>query len=258
MQVTANLGFLFTEHPFLERFAAARAAGFRCVECHSPYDHALEEIRSRLDETGLILTGLNTPTGDRAKGEFGLAGLPGRESEFRRGFEQALAYAAALGCRSIHVLAGVAAPDERAAARRTYVANLRWAAKAARGTGLMLLLEPISTQPGYLVTRSDEVAEILKEIADPAVQMLFDIFHVHVLEGDVLGRIQRHGGLIGHVQIAGLPHRNEPDRSVLPLGSLSDALRGIGYTGLIGLEYQPLRRTDEGLAWLSDNALWKS
>lgn len=253
LRFTANLGFLFTERPFLDRFAAARAAGFARVECHDPYEHSVAAIRERLDAAGVELTGLNTSPGDAPAGEFGLAGVPGREDAFRRVFDQAVTYAAALGCRSVHVLAGVVPAEERGAALRTYAANLRWAADAARGTGLMLLLEPISTRPGYLVTGSDAMANVLTDLGEPALRMLFDVFHVHATEGDVLARLRHHRDLIGHVQIAAVPSRAEPDEGEIPLASLLAALGQIKYAGLVGLEYRPRGRTEDGLQWLKSN-----
>jgi hydroxypyruvate isomerase len=249
VRFTANLGFLFTEYPFLDRFAAARAAGFERVECHDPYEHSIEAIRERLDKAGVVLTGLNTAPGDR-QGEFGLAGVPGREDGFRRLFDHAVNYATALGCRSIHVTAGVSLPEGRSAALCTYVANMRSAANGLKGTGLLLLLEPLSTRPSYLVTRSDEVAAIIAEIGEPSVRMLFDVFHVHANEGDVLGRLRRHRDVIGHVQIAAVPSRAEPDEGELSLEDLLGALAESDYGGLIGLEYRPRGRTEDGLAWL--------
>ena len=247
---TANLAFLFTERPFLERIDAAAAAGFRRVECHFPYDLPAEVIRARCEAAGVAMTGLNTAPG--GAGEFGLAGLPGREDDFRRALDQALAYAVALGCSVIHVMAGVVAPPDRAAARATYLRNLRWAAQRARGTGVHLVLEPLNhrDRPDYLVTGSDQIAAILEEVGAPEVGLLFDVYHVQIMEGDLIRRIERHRAVIGHVQLAAVPSRAEPDEGEVAVGAILGALDAVGYAGLVGLEYRPRGRTEEGLGWL--------
>jgi hydroxypyruvate isomerase len=247
---TANLGMLFPERPFLERIDAAGAAGFDKVEVHTPYEFSIPVIRDRLVAAGVALTGLNTRPG--APGEFGLAGLPGREAEFREAFDQAVEYALGLGARMIHVTAGLAAPDERPAALATYVENVRQAARSAVGTGLILLLEPINQRdrPGYLVSHSDEMAGIIERIGEPNVRMLFDIYHVQIMEGDLTRRMQRHRDLIAHVQVAAIPSRAEPDEGEVSLAGVFRALESIAYGGLIGLEYHPRRRTEDGLGWL--------
>ncbi len=249
---TANIAFLFADRPFLERIDAARAAGFDRVECHFPYDVPVEILRERLDAAGVRLTGLNTAPGDIKAGDWGLAGLVGREDEFEAGFAQAAGYARALGAPMIHVMAGVVGEEARAQARRTYVANLRRAARAVAADGITLLLEPLNARdrPGYLVTRSDEIADIVAEVGEPNVKLLFDAYHIQVMEGDLVRRIERHADVIGHVQIAGVPDRAEPDRGEVHYPAIFEALEGIGYRGLVGLEYKPRGSTEEGLAWM--------
>lgn len=246
---TANIGFLFTERPFLERFAAASAAGFDRVECHFPYDHPIALLQERLAEARVRLTGLNTHPGDLTTGDFGLAGIPGRETEFRRAFDQAVEYALALDCGMIHVMAGIVAPDARAEALQAYRANVQAAARSVAGTGLTLLLEPINQRdrPGYLVSRSDELAGIISEIGEPNVRMLFDCYHVQIMEGDLIRRIERHRDLIGHVQIAAVPSRFEPDEGEIFYPAIFETLRTVGYKGLVGLEYSPRSSTEDGL-----------
>lgn len=249
-EFTANISFLFADRPFLERITAAKAAGFDKVECHFPYDIALDLLKTTLDEAGVRMTGLNTRPGDRDKGEFGLAAVPGREDQFRRDFADAVTYATALGASTIHVMAGAPPLDRRSDALRTYAKNLRAAAREIQGSGLTLLLEPLNVRdaPGYLVSRSDDVAEIIGEIGEPSVKLLFDIYHVQIMEGDLIRRIEKHRDLIGHVQIAGVPDRGEPDEaSEINARAIFDALDGIGYRGLIGLEYRPRTTTEAGL-----------
>jgi 2-dehydrotetronate isomerase len=246
----ANISFLFTEQPFLERLHAAKRAGFDCVECHFPYDVPVEVLRERLRAAGVRLTSLNTDAGDRARGEAGFAGVPGREDQFRRDFAQALHYATALGTPLIHVMAGTVAPNDRAAARQTYVRNLKFAAAEAARSGTTLLLEPLNIRdaPGYLVARSDEVAGIIAEIGEPNVKLLFDLYHVQIMEGDLITRLHKHRHVIGHVQVAGVPDRSEPDdRNEVNYSAILKQLDDMGYTGLVGLEYKPKGRTEDGL-----------
>ena len=254
---TANIAFLFPELPFLDRIAAAKRAGFDKVECHFPYDVGIAALREHLGAAGVRMTGLNTAAGDRSRGEFGFAGVPGQEDRFRRDFAQALDYAVALEASVIHVMAGVVSPEDRPQALRTYVANLRAAAREAAGTGLTLVLEPLNTRdnPGYLVSRSDDIAGIIAEIGEPAVKLLFDVYHVQIMEGDLIRRLQRHRDIIGHVQVAGVPDRAEPDGdNEVNYAAVLKALDGIGYDGLVGLEYRPRGRTEDGLGWLRDAA----
>lgn len=251
LRYTANIAFLFADRPFLERIPAAKEAGFDWVECHFPYDHPVEQLREHLDRANVQLTGLNTAPGPNPD-DWGLAGVPGRESGFREGFENALAYATALNVSLIHVMAGIVQPEDRAAARRVYVANMRWAGERAAGKGVKLVLEPLNTRdkPGYLVSRSDEVADILAEINQPNVKLLFDVYHIQIMEGDVLTRLARHWDRIGHVQIAAVPSRAEPDEGEINYAAVLDALDARGWDGFIGLEYKPRSRTEEGLVWL--------
>lgn len=251
--LTANIAFLFPDLPFLDRIHAARRAGFDRVECHFPYEFPIELLRERLDRAGVQLTGLNTQPGDRSRGEWGRAALPGREADFREDFEQAASYATALGAGVIHVMAGIVPEADREAARRSYIANLQWAARQVAGTGLTLVLEPLNARdvPGYLVSRSDQLAEIIAEIGEPNVKLLFDVYHVQIMEGDLIRRLERHRDIIGHVQIAGVPDRAEPDdRSEVNFRAIFPALEAIGYQGLVGLEYKPRGDTVEGLGWM--------
>lgn len=248
---TANIAFLFPEFPFLDRIDAAKAAGFDKVECHFPYEFPIEVLRERLDRAGVQLTGLNTEPGDRSKGEWGFAGVPGREDRFRRDFAQALSYATALGASVIHVMAGTVPPERRAEGLKTYVANLRAAAQEAAGAGLMLLLEPLNDRdsPGYLISRSDDIARVIGEIGETNVKLLFDVYHVQIMEGDLTRRLERHRPIIGHVQVAGVPDRAEPDQeNEVNFRAIFDALERIGYDGLVGLEYRPRSDTLRGCA----------
>jgi hydroxypyruvate isomerase len=249
---TANIAFLFADRPFLERIDAASAAGFDKVECHFPYDLPIETLKKRLDGAGVRMTGLNTAPGDVAAGDWGLAGLPGREADFEAGFRQAADYARALGTPMIHVMAGIVDDAARDEAHRTYVRNLRAAARSVAADGITLLLEPLNARdkPGYLVSRSDHIAELIAEIGEPNVKLLFDAYHVQIMEGDLIRRVERHAHVIGHVQIAAVPSRAEPDEGEVHFPAIFDALAANGYDGLVGLEYKPRGSTEEGLAWM--------
>jgi hydroxypyruvate isomerase len=259
--LTANIAnaFLFSDRDFLERIDAARAAGFDKVECHFPYDVPIGRLKDRLASAGMRMTGLNTAPGDAARGEWGRAALPGREADFEQDFAQAMAYATGLGVPMIHVMAGVVTGREREEARAAYVSNLRKAAKSARQAGITLLLEPLNTRdkPDYLVSRSDEVVEVLRDIDEPNVKLLFDVYHVQIMEGDLIRRLERHRAHIGHVQIAAVPTRAEPDEGEVAYPAVFSALRAIGYAGLVGLEYKPRARTEDGLQWIHKICLWQ-
>jgi hydroxypyruvate isomerase len=253
MDFTANIAFLFPELPFLDRIDAAKRAGFDKVECHFPYEFPILVLKQRLDGAGVALTGLNTQPGDRARGEWGFAGVPGREEQFRRDFSQALEYATGLGASVIHVMAGIVPEADRGAALKTYVANLRAAAREAEGSGVTLLLEPLNARdaPGYLVSRSDDLSDIIAEIGEPAVKLLFDVYHVQIMEGDLIRRLERHKDIIGHVQVAGVPDRAEPDAdNEVNFSAIFRALDRLGYGGLVGLEYKPRGDTVKGLGWM--------
>jgi hydroxypyruvate isomerase len=178
--------------------------------------------------------------------------MPGREAAFNRDFDQALEYATALGASVIHVMAGRLPPEQHNAALKTYVTNIRASAKKAASTGITLILEPLNSRdmPNYLVSRSDDIVAILKEINEPNVKLLFDAYHVQIMEGDLTRRLENHRDFIGHVQIAAVPSRAEPDEGEVNFSAFFAALDAIGYRGPIGLEYKPRARTEDGLGWM--------
>ena len=242
---------LFAEHPFPDRIDAAAAAGFRAVECQFPYSVAASELAARLAATGLPMNSINTPLGDLSRGEFGFAALTGREAAFREGFEKALAYAARLGVGTIHCMSGVPDPDKRTAARATFLDNLRWAAPLARAAGVELVIEPLNSRdrPGYFVSRSDDVVDLLAELGEPNVKLLFDVYHLQIMEGDIFRRMERHWPHIGHVQIASVPSRREPDEGELACPAILAELARRGWDRFVGAEYNPRGRTEDGLGW---------
>lgn len=244
----ANLDLLFCERPLPERFAAAAAAGFEAVEILRPYDHPPEALAAALAEGELTAALINTPAGDWEAGERGFAAVPGAEARFAEGLDRALACARALGARRVHLMAGIAEGD---AARRTYVENLRRACAAAPEQ--IFTLEPINSRdmPGYHLNRTDDARQVIEAVGAGNLRLQLDLYHAQIMEGDLTRRIEALAPLIGHVQIAGVPDRHEPDRGELALGHLLETLDRVGYDGFIGCEYRPAGRTEDGLGWFA-------
>ncbi|MDF3857526.1 2-oxo-tetronate isomerase [Achromobacter denitrificans] len=251
-RLAANLTMMYTEHPFLDRYAAAARDGFSGVEFLFPYEFAAAELKSRLEEHGLTQALFNAPPGDWAAGERGIASLPGREGEFERGFDRALEYAAALGNRSLHVMAGLIRPEQdRAAHREAYLKNLAAAARAAASAGITVVIEPINTRdiPGFFLNRQDEAQAVCAEVGAENLKVQFDIYHCQIVEGDIAMKLQRDMAGIGHIQIAGVPDRHEPDLGELNYPYLFERIDALGYAGWIGCEYRPKAGTSAGLGW---------
>jgi 2-dehydrotetronate isomerase len=252
----ANLSMMYTEHAFLDRFAAAAADGFSAVEFMFPYEHPREEIAARLDANRLQLVLMNAPPGDFAAGERGNACLPSREGEFRRGFtEQALPYALALKCPRVHVMAGLMPQGaERPALRAAYIANLAWAAREAASVGLDVLIEPINKRdiPGYYLNRQDDAHETIADVGAPNLKVQMDLYHCQIVEGDLAMKLRKYlpTGNVGHLQIAGVPDRHEPDLGEVNFAYLLGLLDEWGWTGHVGCEYRPRAGTSAGLGWL--------
>lgn len=250
----ANLSFLYTERDFLDRFAAASKDGFRAVEFLFPYEHPATEVASRLKDNGLKQVLFNMPPGDWGKGERGTAALPGREQEFRDAIAKALEFAAVLDCSQVHVMAGLAAPGaDRAAMRRTYVENLRYAAGEAAKQGVNVLIEPINTGdiPGFFLNRQDEAHAILADVGVPNLKVQMDLYHCQIVEGDVTTKIRRYIGNVGHFQIAGVPGRHEPNVGEMNYPYLFSVIDELGFEGWIGCEYRPKVNTTTGLGWIN-------
>ncbi len=252
----ANLSTMYVEHAFLDRFAAAAADGFDAVEFAFAYEHPRAELALRLAEHGLRQVLINAPPGDLRAGERGIACLAERRDEFRRSIlEQALPCALALSCPRVHVMAGLMPSGiERPALRAAYVANLAWAAREAAAVGIELLIEPINKRdiPGYLLNRQDDAHEIVEEIGAPNLKVQMDLYHCQIVEGDVAMKLRKYlpTGRVGHLQIAGVPDRHEPDLGELHHPYLFELIDALGYGGHIGCEYRPRARTSAGLGWL--------
>ena len=249
----ANLSMMYTEHAFLDRFAAAAADRFEAVEYLFPYEHSPEEVGERLRRHGLVQALFNLPPGNWAAGERGISALPGREQEFAASVQTALRYAQATGCRHLHAMAAIA-PDgaDAAAMRATYIANLRDAAAALAPHGITLLIEPINTRdmPGYFLNYQQQAHDIVAEVGAPNLRVQMDFYHCQIMEGDLATRLRKHLPQVGHIQIAGVPHRHEPDQGEVNHAWLFDLIDELGYAGHVGCEYRPRQGTSEGLGWL--------
>ncbi|MFZ1909405.1 MAG: 2-oxo-tetronate isomerase [Burkholderiales bacterium] len=250
----ANLSMMYQEHDFLDRFAAAAKDGFKGVEFLFPYDYPPTEIKARLTGNGLTQALFNAPPGDWSKGERGMASLPGREDGFRRSFEQALAYARVLGNARLHVMAGLIAPGaERARHHDTYVKNLAWAADQAAPLGITCVIEPINTRdiPGFYLNTQAEAHAICAETGKSNVKVQMDFYHCQIVEGDLAMRLKQHFAGVGHIQIAGVPERHEPDVGEINYPYLFSLMDQLGYDGWVGCEYRPQGGTSAGLGWLA-------
>ncbi|NKB45951.1 MAG: TIM barrel protein [Alphaproteobacteria bacterium] len=249
---SANVSHLFTEVPFLERFAAATACGFKGAECLFPYAEPADRVGDAVATAGLSMTLFNAPPGDYAAGERGLAALPGRQQEFRDSIEVALNFADLLECKRIHVLAGIVPEDKWDEALDVYIANLAVATDLAREIEIDILIEPI-VMDGYFLFRPDDALQVLEDVGAKNLKILYDIFHAQRGQGGITDFLDNHLDKIGHIQIAGVPGRHEPDRTgELNWPYLFDLLDAHGYAGWVGTEYNPRVGTHAGLGWAKD------
>jgi len=253
----ANLTMMYNEHAFLDRFSAAAKDGFKGVEFLFPYEYAAAELQTRLLDNGLTQALFNAPPGDWAAGERGIASLPGREDEFKRSVATGLEYAQVLGNDKLHVMAGLIQPQQdRARHRAVYLQNLAYAAAEAAAHGVTIVIEPINTRdiPGFFLNRQDDAQAICAEVGASNLQVQFDLYHCQIVEGDLAVKLKRdmvrpQAG-IGHIQIAGVPERHEPDTGEINYPYLFELIDALGYQGWIGCEYRPRGATSEGLGWL--------
>lgn len=249
----ANLKWLFTELPFLDRFAAAAMQGFRAVEYASPYEFPPAVLRAALARHGLRQVLINSPASAPGhEGENGFACIPGRQQVFREGMARAIAYAQELDCRLIHLLAGrlpmgVKRDDAEAAFRE----NLAWTVDALGNTGIRCVLESLNQTdaPGYFLRSLDEAAGYVNDISTERLAILFDAYHCHMHGGDVLADFQRVEHLVAHIQFADAPGRHEPGTGAIPLAALIERIHDTGWQGWIGCEYRPRTSTVAGLDW---------
>jgi hydroxypyruvate isomerase len=248
----ANLSMMFNEVPFLERFAAAADAGFKGVEYLFPYEFPADAIEEQLRKHKLENVLFNLPPGNWAAGERGIACLPGREDEFRKGVADAIAYAVRLKVARVHAMAGLApAGAEPASLRTAYVANLKYAAAECAEHGITLLIEAINTRdiPGFYLNTQAQAYGVLQEVGAPNMKMQMDLYHMQIMEGDLEMKLRKYAAECGHIQIASVPKRNEPDMGEVAYSHLFDILDEIGYKGWVGCEYRPAGKTVDGLNW---------
>jgi hydroxypyruvate isomerase len=248
----ANLTWLFTEYDFLDRFDAAAECGFSAVEVLFPYDHSAEAIAERLKRNNLTMALINAPPGNVSAGERGLAALAGRANDFRDSIALAARYAESTDARRVHVMAGKAdVEDTRAQA--TYRDNIAFAADHFAPRGIDVMIEPINGRdnPGYFLQDFDTAVRLIEDLARPNLKLQFDIYHRQILHGDVTMALRGLMPLIGHIQIASVPGRNEPEGEELNYPFLFEEIDRLGYRGFVGCEYRPRGGTREGLGWLA-------
>ncbi len=248
---SANLGFLWGELPLLERIERAAQSGFKAIELHWPYDTPAQSVRAACERLGLTLLAVNTPLGNQP-GDSGLAALPGREEDFRQAFETALQWCLGSGASAIHVMPGVIAPSERAQAVATMVRNVQWAADQAAAHGFTILLEALNPRdkPGYLYATQEGANAIRLAAGRSNVKLMFDVYHVGVAEGDILTKLEFFLPHIGHIQIAAVPTRAEPDEGEVDYRVVINKIDQLGYSGWIGCEYRPRATVEAGLKWM--------
>lgn len=251
----ANLSLLYPELPFLQRFAAAAADGFEAVEYLFPYDHSAGQLAVLLQKHGLRQVLFNASPGHWAAGERGLTCLPDREPDFRSSIELALDYALALGRPLVHVMSGLLPEGlSREQLNGQMVERLGWAAERAAAVGVTLTLEPINNRdmPGYFLNRLEHALALIEAVGSPHLKLQFDAYHCQVVEGDVSTKLRQafERDLLAHVQVAGVPLRQEPDQGELRVEHLLALLDELGYAGFVGCEYRPRADTSAGLAWL--------
>lgn len=253
IRFAANLSMLFEEVPFLDRFKEAKLSGFEGVEFLFPYEYSKVELLEKLDAEGLTQVLFNLPPGNWEKGERGLAALPGRESEFQHSVEHALEYAEHLGCKRLHVMAGICPEGEQIElCFEVYLNNLAYACEQASSAGITILIEPINTRsfPGYLLSHQAQARKVIDHLAMPNLKLQMDFYHAQIMEGDLTTLIRHQMNYVGHIQIAGVPDRHEPSDGEINYDWIFSELAQTSYDGWIGCEYSPKQDTVSGLKWL--------
>lgn len=250
---SANLGFLWQEHDLIEGVRSAKKAEFDAVECHWPYEYSSQEVLAVLTETGLPMVGLNTYPGNREQGDFGLCAHPNRIEEARTSIDQAIKYAVKINTPNVHVMSGkVPTEIDQTLAKQVFKGNLIYAANKAKRHDITILIEPINRidVPDYFVGDIFIAENIIKAVNLSNVKIMFDCYHIQKIHGEVKKHIEKNVDLIGHIQIASYPNRNEPDEGEIDYADFFQFLSEIGYDGYIGAEYNPRTTTDEGLTWM--------
>lgn len=248
LKFSANLGFLWTELSLLDAIRAAKKAGFHSVECHWPYDTDAHEVAGVLRDEGLEMLGLNTVRG--GVGENGLLALVGRDGEARASIDQAIEYARITGTKNIHAMAGFAHGN---AAKTCFISNLEYACARAEEFAITILIEPLNSYdaPNYFLQTTSQAEEIIAEVQAPNLKLMFDCYHVQIMEGDISRRLERLLSIIGHIQFASVPDRAEPDTGEVNYPHVFRVIEELGVTQPVGAEYKPASTTDAGLGWLT-------
>jgi hydroxypyruvate isomerase len=247
LKFSANLGFLYTEFSLPDAIWAAAEDGFDAVECHWPYAAPAHQIKQVLSDTGLPMLGINTVRG--IQGENGLAALVGREVEARAAIDQAIEYAFAITAPNVHVMAGITSGE---AATECFVQNLQYACAKAAPLGITILIEPLNNRdaPGYFLQYSPQALAIIERAGAGNIKLMFDCYHLQIMEGNLLEKLEELMPVIGHIQIASVPDRAEPDQGNLDYNQIFNKLKALGYSQPIGAEYKPATTTRAGLGWL--------
>ncbi len=248
----ANLTMLFNEVPFMERFDKAAAANFKAVEFLFPYAFPIADIKAKLDQNKLTLVLHNMPAGNWEAGERGIACLPDRVEEFRKGVSNAVEYASALRVTQVNCLAGKAPQGvAHSVLQTTLIDNLKYAAAELKKAHIKLLIEPINTFdiPGFFLSGTQQAVDIITEVGSDNLFLQYDIYHAQRMEGELANSIQKHLSKIAHIQLADNPGRNEPGTGEINYAYIFAMLDRIGYTGWIGCEYKPAATTEAGLGW---------
>lgn len=250
IRFSANLGFLWTDLSLCEAIQAAADAGFQAVECHWPYATPASETKAALDQAQLTMVGLNTQRGNVAAGDNGVAAIPGRGKEAKEYIAEAIDYAAAIGCSNVHVMAGFT--DQGKLAEATFRKNLDFACQLGRERQVSILIEPLNhyDAPGYHLSTLDAALETISAVNQDNLKVMFDCYHLQIMQGDLTRRLTQHLSSIGHVQIAAVPDRSEPDRGEINYSNLLKSLDEMGWNGFIGAEYKPRNGTSQGLGWM--------
>ena len=257
MKYSANLTMLFNEVDFLQRFSKARKAGFQYVECAFPYSHDKSTIRDELMSNDLEMTLINAPPGNWDEGERGLSALVNRKNEFRISMDNALAYALALGCSRVHVMAGIVHPCDKGRTMALYKENIAYAAGLFLPYGIDVLLEPLNNEmvPNYLISSHIEMAEIIREIGLKNVKLQFDLFHAQSMHGNLTKTLHATKDVIGYIQVGSVPSRKEPGTEEINFPYFCRQVEDIGYNGFVGLEYHPKQGTEAGFSLIENFSL---
>lgn len=251
MRFSANLGFLWSDRSLPDAIRAAKAAGFDAVECHWPYDVPATEVKAALTETGLTMLGLNTVRGDVAAGENGLSAIPGREAEARAAVDQALDYAVRIDAANVHVMAGFAEGPE---AEDCFLSALDYASAKAAELDKGIVIEPLNKYdaPGYFLSTTDHAAEIIARVGQSNLKLMFDCYHVQLMEGNITNKLKLLLPIIGHIQFARVPDRGPPTGGELNYSHVFQVLGALGWSSPLGAEYKSALPTDETLGWMED------